>query len=272
MSSGRALRFTLAAGDEALSEARAEVPCSWAEAGAGLLSVWVDEDDAPQAREALRGAGLSPREETLEPATDWVEAAAALRRPVAVGGYLLDPHAGRRAASPGGRRRLWLPAARAFGTGSHESTRLALRLLLASPLRGRTVLDVGCGAGPLAILAALEGAARVVAFDLDPDAAVATREHAAANAAARVEAFAGGVEAISPAASFDRIVANLLQEELSPILPSLRALAAPGALLLTAGQLWAREGEWTARLRSCGFAPERLAAEGEWLGVRARAA
>lgn len=272
MSSGRALRLTLAAAEAALSEALAEVPCSWAESGAGLVSIWVDEADAAPARQALRDAGLAPWEETLEPATDWVEAAAALRRPVAVGGYLLDPHEGERAASPGPRRRLWLPAARAFGTGSHESTRLALRLLLASGLRGLAVLDVGCGAGPLAIAAALEGASRVVAFDLDADAALATREHASANGAPRVEAFAGGVEAISPCASFDVVVGNLLQEELSPILPALRRLCAPRAILLTSGQLRAREEEWTGRLRRCGFVPERLVAEGEWLGVRARAA
>ena len=64
----------------------------------------------------------------------------------------------------GSRRRLRLPAERAFGTGSHESTRLALRLLLDAGPAGRTVLDVGTGAGTLALAARAAGARRAIGF------------------------------------------------------------------------------------------------------------
>ena len=101
--------------------------------------------------------------------------------------YLFDPHDGSLAtAPPPGVRRLFLPAVRAFGTGSHESTRLAVRLLLSENLRGACVLDVGCGTGTLAFVAALEGASHVVAFDVDREAVFATREQARVNGIPRV--------------------------------------------------------------------------------------
>ncbi len=72
----------------------------------------------------------------------------------------------------------------AFGTGAHATTRLCLQLLLELVLRGparRALLDVGCGSGVLAIVAAKLGYAPVIAFDNDPLSVQATRENATAN-------------------------------------------------------------------------------------------
>ncbi|MCM3877081.1 MAG: 50S ribosomal protein L11 methyltransferase, partial [Thermoanaerobaculia bacterium] len=147
----------------------------------GGVLVWVDSADVSAALASLAAIGASGLLTFKEEFTDWVSASAALRRSVLVERYLLDPHDGDLATvPPPGVRRLFLPAVRAFGTGSHESTRLAVGLLLAEDLAGARVLDVGCGTGTLAFVATLEGAARVVAFDLDRDAAFAARELARA--------------------------------------------------------------------------------------------
>ncbi|MDL1950590.1 methyltransferase domain-containing protein [Acidobacteria bacterium ACD] len=272
---GRAVRLSVTfhggvPSDEDLLSALEEVACSW-ETLDDRARVWVAEQDVERSVIAFAARGLTATREAAEPETDWVEASAALRRAVAVGPWLLDPHEGDRASSGGGRRRLFVPAVRAFGTGSHESTRLALRLASSLDARGRTVLDVGCGAGPLALVAALSGAASVVAFDVDPEAAFATRDHARENRAAGVSPFAGPLEALSDVPRFDLVLANLLEEELSPLLPGLRRRTRRAGTLVTAGQLLSREGEWLRALRASGFEPVRLAAEGEWLAVEARA-
>jgi ribosomal protein L11 methyltransferase len=134
---------------------------------------------------------------------------------------------------------------------------------------GSVVLDVGCGAGTLAFVAGREGAARVVAFDLDLDAALATREHGRANRVPGVQPFAGPMEALRPGGRFDLVVANMLQEELSPLLGQVRDLLGAGGTLLTSGQLRAREEEWLGELSAKGFGDFRLAVENEWLGVAA---
>jgi ribosomal protein L11 methyltransferase len=243
---------------------------SSAVAPGGGLNVWVDSSDVEIALAALVALGVSPSALSTfaEKSTDWVAESAALRRAVLVERYLFDPHDGALAtAAPAGVRRLHLPAVRAFGTGSHESTRLAVRLLLAEDLRGARVLDVGCGTGTLAFVAALEGASRVVAFDVDREAAFATREQARANRIPRLGAFAGPLETLAPAARFDVIAANMIHEEIAPLLPALETRLAPGGRLLCSGQLAEREEEFEDLLRKRGFRCARSLQENEWLGT-----
>ncbi len=257
-----------AGGDERLEEALDALTASWVEAPGGRLHVWVSPDDAATARDALASAGLPVEAELLEPPRDWIAESAALRRAVAVGELLLDPHDGPLATAAGSRRRLHLPAERAFGTGSHESTRLALRLLRPEVAAGRRVLDVGCGAGTLALAARVRGASWAAGLDIDVDAPFAARANARRNGVAGAAFLAGPVEALGAAARFDLVVANMLQEEVVPLLPGLARLVAPAGELVTSGQLAAREEEFLGVLRAHGFRPVELASEGEWLASR----
>lgn len=253
--------------DEDFFERMGDVSFSSTRSENGDLFIWVEHESLEPALAALARAGAIGLLTFEEIPRDWVAESAALRRAVFVERYLLDPHDDQLATpAPPGTRRLFLPAIRAFGTGSHESTRLALRLLLSEDLRGARALDVGCGTGTLAFVAALEGARHVVALDLDRDAAFATREQARANGIPRVAALAGPLEALRPAARFDVIVANMIQEEIAPLLPALRARLAPAGRLLCSGQLVERRGEWEKLLRTSGFHPVRSIEENEWLG------
>ncbi len=69
----------------------------------------------------------------------------------------------------------------AFGTGTHATTALCLEWLDARPPAGLAVLDYGCGSGILALAALKLGAACATAFDIDPQALLATRENAGKN-------------------------------------------------------------------------------------------
>ncbi|HEV8267993.1 MAG TPA: 50S ribosomal protein L11 methyltransferase [Thermoanaerobaculia bacterium] len=290
---GGARRLTIGVRDatteveESLFEVLGGLTCSFTRDAAGGVSIFLEPGDVDEARGALTRAGIAAWGPSEEPDVDWVAASAALREPVAIGPFLLDPHDGPLASRPGRRVRLHLPAARAFGTGSHESTRLALRLLLQLDLSGKRVLDVGCGAGTLAFVAALgrrepskgsrtlrsaanavrRASSFTVAFDLDMDAAVATREGAGDNDVRGVATFAGPIDALAARPLFDVVVANMIAEEVGPLLPMIRERLKPRGRLVTSGQLLSREAEWLSRLRSHGFSPVALAAEGEWLGA-----
>ncbi len=265
--------------EENLFEWFEDVPLSAARGPAGELSIWVSPSLAAQVEAAVArhgapgGLSFEGISRAPEAPRDWVAEAAALQRSVVVGRYLLDPHDGALATIPRpGQRRLWLPAARAFGTGSHESTRLALRLLLGEALSGRRLLDVGCGAGTLAFVGALEGAAKAVALDIDPDAAFATREQGLANRVPRLAVFAGPLAALRPSPLFEVVVANMILEEVAPLLPGIRARLAPGGRLLSSGLLVERRGEWEDLLRKSRFRVVGAVTENEWLGTAAEPA
>ncbi len=276
-----AVRFVVPAAladgvEENLFEWFGDVPLSATRGPTGELSIWVspsraaDVEAAFKRHGALGGLSFEGISRAPEAPRDWVAEAAALQRSVAVGRYLLDPHDGPLATLPlPGQRRLWLPAARAFGTGSHESTRLAIRLLLGEVLSGRRLLDVGCGAGTLAFVGALEGAVRVAALDVDPDAAFATREQGLANRIPRFAVFAGPLEALRPSPLFDVVVANMILEELAPLLPGIRTRLAPRGRLLASGLLVERRGEWEDLLRKNRFRGVSAVTENEWLGMAA---
>jgi len=106
----------------------------------------------------------------------WEDRWRAFHRPVRIGPLWVgppweEPDAG---AVP-----IVIDPGRAFGTGSHATTRLCLELLLGKP--GGSLLDIGCGSGVLSIAAAKIGYAPVLALDNDPLAVEATAANAAAN-------------------------------------------------------------------------------------------
>lgn len=155
-----------------------------------------------------------------------------------------------------GRTELVIDPGQAFGTGGHESTRLALEALdRLAPLAARTrVLDVGAGTGVLALAALRLGAGRAVAFDLDPLAAPAVRENAANNAlAAGVACFTGPIEALA-APPFDLVLANLLRSELLPVLGPIAERLAPGGRAVFSGLLALERAEFTNALAEHGLA------------------
>jgi ribosomal protein L11 methyltransferase len=136
----------------------------------------------------------------------------------------------------------------AFGTGTHPSTALCLTWLDAHLAPGDVVIDYGCGSGVLALAAAKLGARAVHAFDIDPQALIATRDNAAANGLTRlihIHEDAGTLPAQA-----DVVIANILAGTLVELAPQLCARLAPGGRLVLAGILRQQVHEVRA-----GFAP-----------------
>jgi ribosomal protein L11 methyltransferase len=136
----------------------------------------------------------------------------------------------------------------AFGTGTHPSTALCLTWLDAHLAPGERMIDYGCGSGVLAVAAAQLGAAEAHAFDIDPQALLATRDNAAANdVAARVHVHE---DAATLPREVDVVVANILSGTLVELAPVLCGHLAPGGRLVLAGILKQQVPEVRA-----GFAP-----------------
>lgn len=134
----------------------------------------------------------------------------------------------------------------AFGTGTHPTTRMCLRWIATheAAVRGRRVLDYGCGSGILAIGAALFGAAPIDAVDIDPAAIQSTQDNAHVNG---VTLEAGLPErAGSPSAAYPLVLANILATPLKLLAPLLSAHVAAGGHLVLAGILERQAAELQA--------------------------
>lgn len=245
--------------DRAWLELRVEGPVAVREALACLLMEWgaggvVEETDAlvvylpPEERERVEAhltlyardlGSTALRWSWSEVREGWEDAWKAYFRPTRVSARLAvcptwedwvsnDPEV----------RVIRLDPGRAFGTGTHETTRLCLALL--DDAVGRApppvFLDVGCGSGILSIGVRLLGVPRAVALDIDGLAAEATRENARANGVdAGLLALCGDLRCVR--GTYPLVAANILYQILLGLAPALCARVAPGGLLLLSGML-----------------------------------
>lgn len=123
----------------------------------------------------------------------------------------------------------------AFGTGAHATTGMCLGWLAGEDVVGREVVDYGCGSGILAVAAALLGARRVWAVDIDDQALTATRANAAGNGVTPlVHACTPGN---LPALTAHLLVSNILANTLTSLAQTLCALLRPGGRMALAGIL-----------------------------------
>ncbi len=231
-----------------------------------LLAYFTDrpgiEAELRQALIPLAGVQV---EKSRAPEVDWVARFRETFRPLAAGGFLVTPawHAPDSAA---GLRSLRVDPGRAFGTGTHETTRLCLAALeslaAAGPL-GR-VLDVGTGTGILAVAACLLGAAQVAAVDVDPEAVASARLHARLNGVGFGVVLGDGGQPFR-AGGFDLVLANIQAPILLAKRDELISLCAAGGRLVLSGLL---QDDLTAIRAAYGDAGTlSLRSDGEWAAV-----
>ena len=148
----------------------------------------------------------------------------------------------------------------AFGTGTHATTALCLGWLDQADLKGKYVIDYGCGSGILAIAAALLGAERVVAVDTDPQALEATRANAKRNGV-EVEAYLPGD---CPDDLCDLLIANILAGPLQNLAPRFANLCKADADLVLSGVLQTQADDVAESYQSW-FAMQPAVAKEDWV-------
>ncbi len=155
----------------------------------------------------------------------------------------------------------------AFGTGTHQTTRLALMLLEDELSPGMSVLDVGTGSGILAIAAALLGARSVRAVDIEPVAIRRAADNVRLNDVAGVVQLEVGSLDLDEAEpeTYDLVVANIIARVLIELAPALARSVRPGGRLILSGIIEPREEGVEAAFASQGLERERREVMDDWV-------
>jgi ribosomal protein L11 methyltransferase len=272
------IQATLPAGaEERLSELLSPLPVlgvqvieerdAWVDVG-----VWLEADRdwaVEEVSSVLKASGAASVSRTDHGAEDWSGAWRRKLRAFGVGRrWWIDPHPERPTEAPGDRLRLVVEPRAAFGSGTHESTRLVLEELEDLGCEGYRVLDVGTGSGVLAVAAGRLGAGSVVALDTDPIAAWEARFTADRQPTqCRPLIVAGGVECL--AADFDLVLCNMILVEFSPLLGEIRRLLEPKGTLVLSGILECERDSVADCLEASGMHALGDRGLGEWICVRA---
>lgn len=158
----------------------------------------------------------------------------------------------------------------AFGTGTHETTSLCVKMLEKYLKPGASVLDVGCGSGILSIAAVLLGAEDVLGVDIDPVAVEVASENIALNKAdgtARAQ-YGDLTEGVDFQA--DIVVANLMADLVMMLAKDVKRHMKEDAYFISSGILVEKEVQVVEHLRACGFAVMEVREDGGWCCIAAK--
>ena len=151
----------------------------------------------------------------------------------------------------------------AFGTGTHETTRMCIQSLEKYVKEDTTVFDVGCGSGILAIAAAKLGAKKAVGVDLDPVAVESSIENVKYNDLNNIEILYGNlVEVIEGKA--DVVVANILAEIICILTDDVKRVLKQNGFFITSGIIHDRVDMVVEKLENSGFEVIEKNKDGEW--------
>ena len=231
-----------------------------------VLAYFADE---PGLEARLRDAlGTLPVEivPTTIPEVDWVARVREGFRPFSAGCFRVVPAWESSAPARGGERVIVVEPGLAFGTGTHESTRLCLAALEERARGGPLghVLDVGAGSGILSVAAAQLGAKRVVAIELDEEALPVARRHAELNGAPIRLVRGDGARAVA-AGAFDVVVANISAPLLAERAEELAGTTRGHGALILSGFLV--EGLPSVRAAYAAVGEIDVRVEGEWAAL-----
>ena len=154
----------------------------------------------------------------------------------------------------------------AFGTGTHETTRMICSTLLEMELAGTRVLDCGCGTGILGICALKVGAASVVCYDIDEWSADNTRHNAVINHVDdRLTALCGDANVLSGfSAEFNVVLANINRNILLNDMERFRSVMAPHAQLVLSGFYKNDCALLESKAQSLGLSLKATRTDGDW--------
>lgn len=157
----------------------------------------------------------------------------------------------------------------AFGTGTHETTRLVIKLLEKYAREGQRMLDVGCGSGILAICASKLGAAECRAYDIDEVAVRVAEDNVLSNDCENVicqqSDLLKGVDLSE--GQYDLITANIVADIIIRMIPDVGRFMKDDAVLLASGIICPRANDVISAFEEAGFEIVETETDNDWCAL-----
>ena len=199
---------------------------------------------------------------------DWANSWKAYYKPIKIGERLVIVPAWEKYTPAEGELIVRMDPGMAFGTGTHETTRLVIKLLETYTTEGCRMLDVGTGSGILAICASKLGAGECRAYDIDPMAVRVANENikdsGLTNITCQVSDLLRQVDKSKP---YDLICANIVADIIIRMTPDVGELMHKDTVLLASGIILERSDDVVACFEEHGFRIVERLEENGWCGL-----
>ena len=162
---------------------------------------------------------------------------------------------------------------RAFGTGTHPTTSLCIKLMEENIKEGNTVIDIGTGSGILMVAAEKLGAGKIVGTDIDPMAVEVAEENLLLNKVdmEKAKAYAGDLVTVVQDEKFDVVVANILADVLLILLKDISRVVKKDGLVIFSGIIEDKLEEMKRAVEEVGLEILEVKADKEWRAMLMRA-
>lgn len=160
---------------------------------------------------------------------------------------------------------LKLNAGPGFGDLSHPTTRLTLQMM-SSHLKGKTVIDIGCGSGILTLASILLGAEKGIGIDIDPEAILHAKENAALNHLEHHTNFCSPNDYLHPSSASYVILMNMIRTQQQEAWSSLPILHGIMCDVFTSGILISEKNIYLEECRQRGWKLMEACEQGDWMG------